>query len=266
MRLSPIQINDYDKNGFLLIPTVFSLDEIQCLIKEMNLLKSSHGPEIIFEKDKKTVRALMGCHLKSVLFKRLVQQSRILGPVEQLLKSKAYVYQFKINLKASFGGEIWPWHQDFIYWHALDGMPDPKAINATIFLDDCTEFNGPLWVIPESHKEGMLEPPSEQEKAEDWRNNVSSDLTYKLDQDMISKLVSKTGIASTKGLAGTILFFHPNIAHASLPNISPFERKLLIVTYNDINNIPLTKGNKRPDFLVNPNSEAEKIRHENLLY
>jgi hypothetical protein len=83
---------------------------------------------------------------------------------------------------------------------------------------------------------------------------------------MISKLVNKTGIVSTKGLAGTILFFHPNIAHPSLPNISPFERKLLIVTYNDINNAPLTKENKRPDFLVNPDSEAEKITYESLLY
>lgn len=46
------------------------------------------------------------------------------------------MHQFKINAKPAFGGQVWTWHQDFINWHIHDGMPEARAMNIAIFLDD----------------------------------------------------------------------------------------------------------------------------------
>ncbi len=264
MLLTETQLDYYKNEGYLFLPDLFTSEEVSKLISETIPLKVKESPDVIWEEDHANVRALLGCHFKSDTYKSLVQQARILKPAQQLVESDVYVYQFKINLKAAFKGEIWPWHQDFIYWHELDGMPLSRSVNITLFLDDCTEFNGPLWLIPGSHNEGVLKNGNANRDG-DWTKDVAADLTFKLDAPAISRLVNQGGIASPKGKAGSVLIFHPNIAHASLPNISPFERKILIVTYNSVKNIPIPKAKIRPNFLVNQDTTPEVITSKPLV-
>jgi ectoine hydroxylase-related dioxygenase (phytanoyl-CoA dioxygenase family) len=265
MKLTENELSFFEKEGYLLLPNLFSESEIERLNKETIPLMLRDSPDVIWEEDNKSVRALMGCHFKSEFFKLLVRQSRLLSPTMQVLESEAYVYQFKINLKSAFKGEIWPWHQDYIYWHELDGMPTSRSLNVTVFLDDCTEFNGPLWFIPGSHSEGILRPSANRRKDGDWSQDVAADLSFKVDEATVSRLVDRGGIVSPKGKAGSVLIFHPNILHASLPNISPFERKILIVTYNSVKNIPIPKEKARPSFLVNPDTRSEVVSELTLL-
>lgn len=265
MELSDKQLEEYQRDGFIFFPDLFSHSEVKRLVEEIAPLAGSDSPDVIWEEDKSSVRALLGCQFKSELYRNLVRQPRLLQPSTQLLHSRVYVYQFKINLKSAFKGEIWPWHQDFIYWNSLDGMPSDRVINVTVFLDECTEFNGPLWIIPGSHREGMVRSLRDDSERDGWNRDVSSDLTFKLDADAVTRLVEKGGIASPKGGAGSVLFFHPNLAHASLPNISPFQRRLLIVTYNSIDNVPRPTGAVRPYFLVNPNASPESVTEVALL-
>ena len=77
-------------------------------------------------------------------------------PVQQVLGEALYMHQFKINGKAAFDGDVWQWHQDYGTWRADDLMPEPRAMNVAIFLDEVNEFNGPLMFIPGSHKLGAL--------------------------------------------------------------------------------------------------------------
>ena len=65
------------------------------------------------------------------------------------------MHQFKINGKMAFEGDVWQWHQDYGTWFNDDLMPTSRAMNVAIFLDDVTEFNGPLLFIPGSHKKGV---------------------------------------------------------------------------------------------------------------
>jgi ectoine hydroxylase len=62
--------------------------------------------------------------------------------------------------------------------------------------------------------------------------------------------VAGGGIVAPKGPAGSVLLFHPNLVHGSVPNLSPFDRRLVLVTYNSVNNQQTVKENPRPDFLV----------------
>ena len=75
----------------------------------------------------------------------------------QLFGEDVYMHQFKINGKMAFDGDVWQWHQDYGTWKNDDQMPEPRAMNVAIFLDEVNEFNGPLMFIPGSHKLGVLD-------------------------------------------------------------------------------------------------------------
>src|SRR3546814_9383263 len=70
------------------------------------------------------------------------------------------MHQFKINAKAAFDGEVWQWHQDFGTWHRDDEMPEPRAMNIALFLDEVSAVNGPLMFIPGRSEEHTSALPS----------------------------------------------------------------------------------------------------------
>ena len=224
------------------------------------------------------MRSVYGSHTKNEAFRRLTQLPRLIEPATQIVGSEVYVYQFKINAKAAFGGDVWEWHQDYIFWRNEDGLPAPRVASAAIFLDEVTEFNGPMFVIRSSHKEGCLEisprtglyegdkavtTPYKNSPA--WITNLTADLKYSLNKEAVSRLVSRYGLASPKGSAGSLLFFHGNLVHASSNNISPFDRSVIIITFNSVENLPSRVESPRPGFLVGRDCTAIKPISEDAL-
>jgi type IV pilus assembly protein PilB len=65
-------------------------------------------------------------------------------------------------------------------------MPEARAMNVAIFLDEVNEFNGPLMFIPGSHKLGVLD-------AEHDASTTSYPL-WTISHDTIAKLVEATGV------------------------------------------------------------------------
>ena len=72
--------------------------------------------------------------------------------MRQLLEREAYLFQCVINMKRPFHGAVWQWHQDFPTYFHDDGMPEPRLVNALVFIDEVREFNGPLMIVPASHQ------------------------------------------------------------------------------------------------------------------
>lgn len=255
MRLTDQQLMQYRDEGFLLLPNFFAGAEITTLCDQLPDLVKRDTPDRVLEKDGGTVRAVHGCHATNEIYAALVRLPRLLDPAKQIVGGDVYVHQFKINTKAAFRGDVWQWHQDFVFWHYEDGMPEPRVVNVAVFLDEVNEFNGPLFVIPGSHKEGMIDVVAQAEAearngTAGWVANVSADLKYSLDQETVARLARQSDIVAPKGQAGSVLFFDSNIAHGSVPNLSPWDRRLLIVTYNSVENIPVGGLSQRPDFLV----------------
>jgi ectoine hydroxylase len=87
----------------------------------------------------------------------LARHKDIAETAQELLDGQVYVYQSKLNVKSAFDGDIWDWHQDYIYWQTEDAMPTARVITVALFLDDVTEFNSPIIVVPGSHCHGVLE-------------------------------------------------------------------------------------------------------------
>ena len=103
------------------------------------------------------MRTAFAARAYNKVFRRFVIHPRILSPVEQLFSGQVCVQQFKLNAKAAFSGDVWQWHHDFGVCHLDDEMPEPKAMNLKAYLDDVTEFNGPLYFRLKSHKRVVID-------------------------------------------------------------------------------------------------------------
>lgn len=228
---------------------------------ELPALMSEDTPRRVVEKDGQAVRSIYGSHMSNEVFRRLSRHPRILRPTHQILDSDTYVHQFKINTKRSFGGDIWEWHQDYIFWRKEDSVPTARLTNVAVFLDEMTEFNGPLFVIPGSHREGVIDVPAQDRifsngkngskvynSSPTWISNLTAAIKYSLNEEMVAKLVRQYGLVALKGPVGSVLFFHCNLVHASSNNISPFERVMIIISYNSVENTPEIES-PRPDFI-----------------
>lgn len=248
--LTDEQVLSYEQNGFLLMEAAFSQKEVNVLRSELATIFAYDYAGRILEEDKKTVRGVHGPHLFNAVYQELTRHPRILEPAMQFLHSQVYVHQFKINVKAALNGDIWQWHQDYQYWRDEDGMTEDRAINVGIFLDEVTEFNGPLTFIPRSQQLGTLETVPRDEDKKGWLSTVGAKLKYTFDKDALIPLVEQYGLVAPKGKQGSVLFFHPNILHASTANIAPYDRILLILTYNSVENKLLDVSNKRPEFMA----------------
>jgi hypothetical protein len=249
MTLTTDHLDSYRERGYVFVTQLFREPEVDVLMHELPALQAHDSPERVLEKDGSTVRAVFGSHTTNDVMRRLAYHPRLVESAMALLGTPVYIYQFKINFKAAFAGDVWPWHQDYIYWQREDGMPAPRALTAAVFLDDVTELNGPLLFVPKTQDLGVL-GPKPRETAGNWRENVVADLKYTLTADTLRPLVHDCGIDSPKGPRGSVIFFHCNVVHGSGPNMSPFDRRLAFVTFNSVENLPVPMEHPRPSFLV----------------
>ena len=227
MQLTDDQLKQFDELGYLMLPDVFDAQEMAAVTGDLPRIYAMERDEV-WRESSGAVRTAFAAHTYSEPFSLIGRHPRLIGPVEQLLGGRVYIHQYKINAKAAFDGDVWQWHQDYGTWARDDEMPEPRAMNIALFLDDVTEFNGPLWIIPGSHREGVLEAGHDLE--------TTSYPLWTLDKATITRLANEHGIFSAKGKAGSVLMFHSNIVHASSPNIGPWGRTIVYLSLCHVDN------------------------------
>lgn len=213
-----------------------------------------NDPGLVTESDGVTLRGLHGGHLRNEEFMKLCRNPRFLDVAKEIIGGEVYVHQFKLSVKAAFLGDVWEWHQDFTFYHCEDELPTPAMVTIALFIDDVSEFNGPLIVIPHSHSEGFVDSMrnvvEEHDDKRDWLSNTTAKLRYTVARERIKKLVDDYGLDSPKGRAGDVVVFHPFLFHASGSNVSPFDRKVIFISYNSVSNLPKKTREPRPEFLA----------------
>ena len=223
------QRETFERDGVVVLPERFTraeVDEINALLDE---LMTEDVPQNIREKSSGAVRTAMGLHLRHELFHRLVNDPRLLAPAQQVLGNvPIYPQQVKVNVKDAFVGEQWQWHHDFGTHHHEDGVPEPLALNLHIFLDEVTEFNGPLMFVLGSHRDGPATSTLD-------TVTTSFDL-WTVGPDVVGPLAERGGLSCPKGPPGTMLMFGDAIVHASPPNMSPWPRRIFSLIVNPVSN------------------------------
>jgi ectoine hydroxylase len=245
MKLTPDQLAQFDRDGYLFFPGHFTTEETQSLLDAVPDLYSRREDYNVREKGKDAVRTNFAAHMYSEPFAKLARHPRMIEPVESLLGEKLYMHQFKINGKMAFEGDVWQWHQDYGTWLNDDHMPTERAMNIAIFLDDVTEHNGPLMFIPGSHKKGVVEAKHDL--------TTTSYPLWTVDNNLIRQLVQRAGgkeggIVSPKGPAGSMILFHSCLVHASGSNLSPFDRVSVYLSLCAVSNH--IRRHKRPEYIA----------------
>jgi len=227
MQLSAQQLDQLDQNGFLILHDAFSNDEVDLLRSQMPSLMSEECAENQREAEGGAVRNLMSLHRRNPVYARLVRHPRMVKVAEQLLGEGVYAQQVKINAKEGFEGAGFDWHTDFGTHSKRDGVEKPLALNFHIFLDEVTEFNGPLWFVPGSHKDDIeLRKSVDGQKWELWT----------VPREVVKEVVERRGLVSAKGKRGTMLIFVDKLLHVSAPNISPYPRWIFSLILNAVSN------------------------------
>ncbi|MEQ3635691.1 ectoine hydroxylase [Alcanivorax sp.] len=265
--LDEVSLSRYERDGFLWFEGFFNqermtpfFDELKEMAKDEKLKKHE---KVIHDPNSGDIRSVFGMHELSQSFSRLTRDPRILGMVRQLLGSEVYIHQSRINDKFGFEGSGFNWHSDFETWHSEDGMPNMRAVSASLMLTDNNEFNGPLMLIPGSHH--YFVPCVGETPDQNWKDSLKAQRVGVPDREILAKLAERGGIEAPKGPAGSLLLFECNTLHASNKNMSPWPRSNLFFVYNSVDNKlgkPFAAKEERPEFLAARENCAALSMHD----
>ncbi|WP_428243169.1 ectoine hydroxylase [Gynuella sp.] len=247
-------IEQYEQQGFLVLENVFSEDEVLIYQQELKRLSQDEGlkqcDEVITEKNSGDVRSVFRIHELSPVFRQLARDSHTMGLARFLLGDQVYIHQSRLNYKPGYRGREFYWHSDFETWHVEDGMPRMRALSMSITLTENFYHNGPLMLIPGSHRTFVScvgETP-----AEHYRWSLKRQEYGVPDDQSLEKLVDEGGIVSAIGKPDSLIIFDCNIMHGSNGNITPFPRSNVFMVYNAISNRvtePFCSQNPRPEYI-----------------
>ncbi|MDH3639557.1 MAG: phytanoyl-CoA dioxygenase family protein [Gammaproteobacteria bacterium] len=255
MQLTDKQLAEFHERGYLFIPDLFGDVETRLLKREAERVYQLDRQEV-WRETTGAPHTAFAAHTYNEAFRRLVAHSRLIGPVNQILGGQVYMHQYKVNAKAAFEGDTWQWHQDYGTWQRDDEMPEPRAMNIAVFVDKVTEVNGPLMLIPGSHREGVFAAGHDRE--------TTSYPLWTLDRQTIAELADRGGIVAPTGNPGSVLMFHGNLVHASPPNISPWPRTIAYLSLCEVTNH--IRRFKRPEWIAHRDFRAiQPLRDDCLL-
>lgn len=249
------QAERFDRNGYLVLEDLFSEKEIAFLQREAGTLLGDpdalEAETVIVEPDGKEVRSIFRIHAQSSVIARLAADQRLADVARFLLNDEVYMHQSRLNYKPGFQGKEFYWHSDFETWHVEDGMPRMRALSMSVLLAHNTPHNGPLMLIPGSHRQYLTcvgKTPDDH-----YRQSLKKQEYGVPDEDSLAELAHRHGIVAPTGKPGSVLIFDCNIMHGSNGNITPFPRANAFLVYNAVKNrlvAPFGVDRPRPAFIA----------------
>lgn len=229
--LTERQLAAYRDDGFIVVPNVFSAAEVADLRAvtdefvasstkvaandEIYDLEDTHGAA------EPRVRRIKAPHAHHDVYQRASRHPVVVAILEELWGTVRFDTG-KLNMKsAGFGSPI-EWHQDWAFYpHTND---DLAAVG--IMLDDFTPENGPMMVIPGSHRGPIFD-------------HHGPDGRFCGAMDPNDPGVDYAKAVPCLGRAGSITIHHVRAVHGSATNLSGRERRFLLYQYRAADAWPL---------------------------
>lgn len=215
----------YKENGYLVVEGALTPEEIEELRSETTeLCRGNRGeirgvtPAEPGETDEAVLKRYLCIHfphkLSEVMFKYLAHLVMV-DVLTKVISPNVKAMQSMLFIKAA-GKPGQAWHQDEIYIPTRDR----SLTGGWIALDAATVENGCLWVIPGSHKHGILWPQHHHDDRRFDCSEETGDFPY-TDDDAIPVEVK----------AGAIVFFNGYLLHRSLPNYAKTGYRRVLVNH-----------------------------------
>lgn len=253
--LTQEQLDAFERDGFVLIDELLTSEEVERIWQAVEEMASDprrlHSPTTIIEPRSESVRSLFAVHEEPGVFAELAAHDKVAGAARQILGTSVYIHQSRVNLKPGFEGAGFPWHSDFETWHIEDGMPRMHALSFSIALTENSDFNGPLLLVPESHRQFVAcigaTPEDHYKSSLRWQEYGTPD------KATLAEFIKERGLVAAKGKPGSAVIFDCNTMHGSSDNITPYSRSNIFMVYNSMENTltePYGGMKPRPDFVA----------------
>ncbi len=219
--LTAEQIETFNTDGYLSVDSVLSLEELDELRRvtgefvEQSRNVTENDATFDLEPghtaESPQLRRIIRPVSKHPVYEKFVHHEDILDIVESLLGPNLRYHNNKMNMKNPGHGSAVEWHQDWAFYpHTNDDL-----LEVGIALDDMTEENGALMVIPGSHKDKVWD-----HHQDGLFVGAVTDPTFQ-PEDAVSVTVK----------AGGITLHHVRMVHGSKPNESDKPRRMFFIGF-----------------------------------
>lgn len=230
--LTAAQIEAYARDGYVIVEDLLTTDMLQKLraVTEEIVAQAKglteHSDALDLEPshtaENPRVRRIKRPHLVHPFYRELAAHPRIMQALEPLLGPNIRLRAGgKVNMKSPGFGAPVEWHQDWAFYpHTND---DVLAIG--IMLDDAVLENGPMMVLPGTHRGPLYDHHS--------RGFFSGAI------DVVEQRLDVSAAVPLTGRAGSMTIHHARLIHGSEMNTSSHARRFLLYEYAAVDAWPL---------------------------
>ncbi len=212
--IQPRHVQAYREHGFLVLEDALPPGEIDALRREtVAICRGERGPiegsppPAPDESDDALLERHLCIHFPHKVSPRMydcLAHPAIVDVLTQVIGPNVKCMQSMLFIKsAGMPGQAWHQDEDYI------PTRDRSLTGAWIALDDAHVGNGCLWVIPGSHRPGVL-----------WPQAVQNDRRFDCTAESYGFPYTEADEVPVEVKAGSIVFFNGYLLHRSLPNVT----------------------------------------------
>ena len=247
--LSEAEVTQYHEFGYLIADRILTGDEFDAVRRRTEEIANGRVPypqaDVELEpnttlRSLTTVRKLNRCVENDSVFLAIARHQPILDLASALIGDDIKLFGSQLFMKPP-GGIAKPYHQDSAYFSI-----EPMAlVTCWLALDDVTRENGCMWVIPGSHRRGVLD------HSQKW--SVSGRQDMQIPDEEID-LLRETPLVMS---AGSCSFHHSLLLHRSGPNQTNTPRRGQAIHYMSARSRWSGATTAQPDFSLLQGREYE---------
>ncbi|MCZ6681291.1 MAG: phytanoyl-CoA dioxygenase family protein [Candidatus Poribacteria bacterium] len=246
MALTDEQKQSFEENGYLVIRNLLSRNQVETLRERADLIasgKAAHVPprwiqeepairrgEVVAKSKTDAVRKLWSLVLYDEVMRAHATHPKIVDVIVGLLGPDIKLYGDQLFMKPPEHGSRKEYHQDSNSWRQL--VPY-NLVSCWAALDNATVDNGCLWMIPGSHKWGLISRERERE----------------IEQKALSDQLGETEVPVELN-AGDCSFHHSLLLHSSHANRSAKRRRGYATHYMSAQTKYVGDGSKSDYLLI----------------
>ncbi len=245
MKLTEAQIQDFERNGYLVFPGVFDASEVDHMRQEADyILELIINSSLAFHRRSgrldwvrqpgggQHIRKIQPINDMSLYLTRVSEDPRLLDPMRDIMGREPLLMEEKLNYKQPLPDPVsgldireaedgFSIHNDWAYYRN-QGYPQ-DILSSAISMDECTRDNGPLHVWPGTHHTHIEHVPVE--------------VTMPDGTKRVGERIAPPGAVDPHGgidclvPPGSVMIFHALLLHNSRANTSDGPRRLMIYSH-----------------------------------
>ena len=216
-RLTLEQRRAYERDGFVVVPGVFPREELEAIDREIDRLITLPGVEAGPTRQ----GWIYDVARRSEITGTFAEDERLLALIQDVVQPGIAIHSTKLVAKVPFSQDVCHWHQDEAFYLKPEDPETHSRARMSVWvpLQDATEENGCLWVVPGSHRWGI----------EDYTMVDYGTCRKKIDREAYAN----EHAVSVPVPAGSAVLFTAWTWHHSKNNATDRVRRAFIVSYQE---------------------------------